>query len=463
MPRSTTALLFALAVAVTASAGAGPLPDPVLGADGELFRIEQGLYGELTGDAQAPEADHPVLALRIQRPDRPDDLHVLPATLGEDRESAAAMLYEEASRTLYVAWETRHNVIHSWVRLVGFSDGAWGEPIDVSDRRFSLKSDPHLAVTRDAFEGQDDEGLAVTVRRTVLHVVWVEQRVEGTTVVYSPIVLVDGAFDGTGPGPIFTLTDLVAPPEEELLEVPLAELPLAPTVNQGADGHSVIAGFVHPASGRLVAVDLTLLSGDVSALADGARAHLIEIGSRYDTRKPGELRALGDVARAHLIEIGSRLDPALLVFVADRLHEMVVEIGPDFDLGDEDALVSFGDQGRAHLIEIGARLEGRGLRQRSPLGQRSVLDLPGNAAAASHQIGLRTVAIRGVEELEPGAEPLTLLSPDGADALIAWEENGQLRYQESREDGWSDVRAISLETVDRASALEIVENRIRNR
>ncbi len=466
MPRRTSALALApltmaLGLAATAGAGAAPL-GAVLGGEGELFHIEQGRYGELMGQPRAPEAEHSVLVLRVQRPDRPDALYPLPATLGSDVESAAALLYEEASATLFVAWETRTNYIHSQIRLAGFSAGAWGEPIDVSDRRFSFKNDPRLAVTRDAFEGRDAEGQPVTVKRTVLHLVWEEDRAEGLAVVYSPVILVDGAFEGPGPGPIFALTDLVTPPAEDLLPVPMADLPLPVTVAAGSDSHSVVVGFVHPASGRLVAVDLSLLSGDISALADDARGHIIALGARYDTGDPGELRALADDARGHIIALGARLDPTVLAFVAAGLHTQILETGADFDLTDASDVESLGDLARGHIIALGARLEGRGLRLRS--GQApQILDFAPAEAGPRHQIDLEVVPSRRLEGLATGAEPVLLLSPTGGDALIAWEEDGQLRYQESRGDGWSETRAIALATIERERALEIVEQRIRNR
>jgi hypothetical protein len=92
-----------------------------------------------------------------------------------------------------------------------------------------------------------------------------------------------------------------------------------------------------------------------------------------------------------------------------------------------------------------------------------VLDLPGLAPATSHQIAVRAVTARRLEDVAAGAGPLVLLSADGADALVAWQEEGQLRYQESRGEGWSDTRAIALGTVGLERALQIVEHRVRNR
>lgn len=414
MPRCQLPLAFALLLLAATAAGAGVPPSAVLGGDGELFVIEQGTYGEVMARPHAPEAENSVLVLRVKRPDRQDEIFPLPATLGPDIETAAALLYEETADTLFVAWEARTNHIHSQIRMAGFSDGVWGETIAVSDSRFSFKSYPRLAVTRDTFEGRDEDGEPVTMRRAVLHAVWVEDRTEGTAVLYSPVFLVGGRFEGTGPGPIFVLTDLIDPPEEDLLAVPLADLPLVPTVEVGSNDHSVVIGFIHPATGRLITVDLTVLSGDISALADGARSHFIETGAHFDTHDPGELASLASGARSH-------------------------------------------------FIETGVRLEGRGLRSLSSAG-RLILDVPGSTVGpSSHQISLRNAAVRRLDGLAAGAEPLLLLSADGADALVAWREGGQLRYQETLGGGWSEVRAITLETFDLQSAIEILEHRIRNR
>jgi hypothetical protein len=153
----------------------------------------------------------------------------------------------------------------------------------------------------------------------------------------------------------------------------------------------------------------------------------------------------------------------VLGFVAEGMRDFIVDIGPDYDLGRPGDLNSFSDRARSHWIETGVRLKDQGLRHQSPLGEPQVLDLPGLAPATSHQIVLRVVSTRGLEELEAGAAPLVMLSADGADALIAWQQDGQLRYQESRGEGWSGVRAISLATIDLERALEVVAHRIRNR
>jgi hypothetical protein len=452
---------MALVLAATAAAHATAPPGAVLGAEGELFLIEQGQYGELMNQPQAPGADHSALVLRVRRADRPDELYPLPASLGAEVESTAALLYEEASDTLFVAWESRTNYIHSQVLLAGFSGGTWGDPVRVSDARFSFKSDPQLAVTRDTFEGRDPAGEPVEVKRTVLHVVWVEDRADGTAVPYSPVLLVDGVFDRSETGPIYVLTDLITERQEDLLPVPLADLPLPPTVAAGSNDHSVILGFVHPASGRLITVDVAVLSGDVSSLAGIARAHIIESGSRYDSANPGDVSSLAGIARAHIIESGSRYDAAVLSYLADLVRVFVLEIAPEFDLSDEGDLQSFSDKARAHIIESGVRLDRRGLRAQSSQAPYRILDI--GDAETSHQVSLAVIASRGLEGLEIGADPAVLLSPDGTDALIAWQHGDQLRYQESHGDGWSGVRALSLATIDFERALEIVEHRIRNR
>lgn len=456
-----TRSILVLTLTTAAAAGAGTPPGAVLGADGEIYRIEQGSYGELMGQPNAAGAGNSVLALRVQRADRADELYPIPATLGPEVESAAALLFEEASDSLFVAWESRTNVIHSQILLAGFSGGTWTDPVRVSDSRFSLKSDPRLAVTRDTFDGSNAEGETVQVRRTVLHVAWFEERAEGTVIAYSPVVLVDGVFDETAASPIVALTELFAASPEEALPLPLVDLPLPLAVAAGNDDHSVILGFVHPGSGRLITVEAAVLSGGVSALGDIARAHIIESGRNYDTSTPGGVRSLGEAARAHIIESGHRYDGAVLAYIADRVRAYVIATAPELDLSDDGDLRSLGGGARAHIIESGVRIDRRGLRSVSAPAAFRMVDA-GNEEA-SHHISLAVVGSRALEGLELGPEPFVLVSPDGADALIAWEQAGQLRYQESRGDGWSEVRALSLSTIDRAQALEIITHRIRNR
>ena len=63
--RRAAALAIALGLAVAAGAGAAAPPGAVLGGEGELFVIEQGLFGELMNRPRSPLAENSALVLNM--------------------------------------------------------------------------------------------------------------------------------------------------------------------------------------------------------------------------------------------------------------------------------------------------------------------------------------------------------------------------------------------------------------
>jgi hypothetical protein len=458
MSRRATRLALIAALVLLGAGGvgqAGSRNDTALGANGELYTLLHGTFGELFGQPASPDAANPVLALEIRRPGAATDRILVADTGGADEEGSAALVYEESSRTLFVAWETTTNQIHSRIRLASYADGEWTAPIDVSDTRFSLKSSPQVAVTREAFKRVDAAGGDVVAHRTVLHVVWQEERAEGMVVVYAPLVLIDGVY--TGAHAIVTLLNLVSVAPEAGLPVPLAELPLAPVIQRGTNDHSVVAGFVDPRTGALTTIELSLLSGEVSSLGDVIRATIIDIGNHYAFGDPGALAAFADDVRGRVIAAGRYLDGRVLNMIADDVRARILVEGEDFD----GEMTGLGDVIRATIIDIGARLEARGLAPTAAQpGAPGLLDLSAESATPTI-LRFTNVASLGLPEM--GAAPLLYVSPDGSRALIAWELEDRLDYRETRGAVWSEVASLSITELGRDRAYEILEARIRNR
>lgn len=453
----------ALALAAAAPAFAAAAEAPVaLGSEGEIYRLVAAPYGEVFADGAAA-AEHPVLALQVRHADGTELQTAVPETVGPEAESSPFLLFEEASRTAFLAWEERTNHIHSRIRLIGYRGGEWTEIIEVSEGAFGFKGEPRLAVTQDSFVVVDAGGLPRAVRRTVLHVVWVEERTEGQVVAYAPVTLLDGRY--IGQRRIFDLSALVGAPEPRPTDLWQAA---APVLAASEDDHSVVVGLVDPDGGRVASLRIAMLPGELSRIADDLRNHLIDVGVRYDWSSPDGLRRLADDLRNHLIDVGQRLDPNILRHVADDLRNHLIDVGVQYPPAELRRLAS---DLRNHLIDVGFRLDARGLRRVTGAeGSRAVIEVAGaddegdGAAPAMSQVAQVTVIADWARPEQAVAGATLLVSRDGGEALVSWTDGASVFYRETFDGAWSPVMRLPVGGgLDAAEALAVLENRIRNR
>ncbi|HEX2164400.1 MAG TPA: hypothetical protein VHM02_10665 [Thermoanaerobaculia bacterium] len=456
------ALALALAAATAAAGVAGASEAPVaLGSEGEIYRLVAGPYGALVPGGAEAAADDPALALRVQLADGTERLAVVPETAGPQAESSPFLLYEEASRTAFLAWEERTNHIHSRIRLAGYRGGEWTEIIEVSEGAFGFKGEPRLAVTQDSFVVADAEGATRTVSRTVLHVVWVEERTEGQVVAYAPVTLLDGRY--IGQRRIFDLSALVGAAEPRATDLWQVA---PPVLAAGEDDHSVIVGLVDPDGGRVASVRVAILPGELSMIADELRNHLIDVGVRYDWHAPDGLRRLADDLRNHLIDVGHRIEPQILRHVADDLRNHLIDVGVEYPPAELRRLA--GDL-RNHLIDVGFRLDARGLKRvTAGEGTRAVIEVGGAAddggTTTMTQVEQLTVVADWSRPEQAGAGATLLVSRDGGDALVSWSDGSSVFYRETFDGEWSPVMRLPLGGgLDAGEALTVLESRIRNR
>src|SRR5262245_29437254 len=129
------ALLTALAAApVTLRAAGG-----VLGASGEVYRVQTGTYKSLFANAPAGSETNPVLALEVTRDGKVQRL-LVPGTDGPEAEQAPALAVDHSNNAVYLVWEGQHN-IHSVLNLVSFGlAGGFGDVFEFSGDAFSTKS-----------------------------------------------------------------------------------------------------------------------------------------------------------------------------------------------------------------------------------------------------------------------------------------------------------------------------------
>lgn len=442
------ALLFSLAIGWTADGA-------VLGQAGETFEVRSGDLREL--DADAPET--PILILSIRTEDGRKRQLMVPGTDDLAVEASAFLVYEEASQTAYLAWVSRENGIHTAIKLIGYhSDGAWSEQIQVSDRRLSWKSMPRLAVTRDSYAvaAADAGEPPVTVQRSVIHMMWIEERGEGTRMIYSPLVLLDGTY--VGRHAIFVLDEMLAP-ETATTEAYLP--PVAPVLQASSDAQYMIAGFVLPATGRFVTVRLSVLAAELAILADRIAVWIEEHHEEYP-----DIRSLAEGMRGHMIDIGARLDPQLLRHIAGGMRGHMIDIGATVESRDVRRLA--GDM-RGHMIDIGLSLEARGLRKVSS-GGRQTFDLLASEALMQDVTDPTPIPFTQLSEISllhdralpasvTGAE--ALIGSGGRRLLIAWDVEQAVAYVESEAGGWSQVYRIRVdESVSRQKAMQLLIEKV---
>lgn len=451
--RTLLTLLAGLWVVVPATPAAAAPTDPaVLGSDGELYRVMSSVS----------DAGNPFLALHIQRPDGSNEVVTVPETEGFGVESSPYLLYENASRTLFLTWEERFNFIHARIWLSGYRQGEWSEPIEVAEDPFALKRESRLAATQDSFAVPLPAGGEISVVRTVLHVVWVQDRFDGQFVAYAPVTLLNGFY--VGHHEIFDIAAMVQTDQPQPVDLWQTAVPV---VAAGDNDHSVIIGFVDPDSGRLASVRVTMLAGELSMLADELRSHLIDFGAQYDRQTPEGLRRLADDLRSHLIDFGHRLDPQILRSIAGDLRSHLIDFGAQY--GPEEIRRLASDL-RSHLIDFGFRVEDRGLRrataeQTSPatIDFEANVDPTGEARPVAQVAQLRTMKT-WARPAEATPQSVLLLSRSGAEALLAWELEGTVYYRETSKGEWGPVLHLpSGNGLGSDEKLTVLKNRVRNR
>jgi len=432
-----------LALVVGALAGTVSADQTALGRDGALYQLSTMTSGEAIGDVADSTADDPLLAISVTRSESDVEILVVPGTEGPELEQSAFLAYEESSGTLFVTWERRTNSIHSQIFLSSHRDSQWSDPIPVSDQRMSLKSSPRIAITRETFANAADGSLDPQnagphrVQRTTLHVVWFEDRGDGPAVVYAPILLLDGMYVGTHAR--LTLSEIFS---GESLGTGGGAPPFMPTIRTTADRRSVAVGFVDPDSGQLVTSRIALLSGELSAISDEARAHILDVGARYDSRRSDDLQRLADEARAHILDVGNRMDRTLVRFVADEARAHILDVGSRYDSRNQQDLERLAGEARAHILDVGFRLDARGVPRQAE-ARAVMVDLASTTTKVLGVIRIEEVGPRPLPEIAIESSDLHL-SGSGDHALISWSEGNQLRYRETTEGGWGEVRSLKL-------------------
>lgn len=450
--RLPAALGLLLALTATPAAAMEAPDAAAVGADGRLFMVHAGPYGELFPEQGLADAASPALALEMVHPDQRREMLLVPDTESENVEDSASVLFEDGSETLFILWQTKINSIHSRLNLVGFHDGAWTETIEISGNPFGWKSSPQLAVTRDRFTTSEDDGTVRTWKRTVVHLLWWEGAEDEPQVLYTPVVLIDGVYSGWNP--VYRL-DQLALAAGVPMAAPGAGLARAPRIEPGLNGQSVVIGFVPASGGELVTVSIELLPGEIGALADKVRHQIIDVGRQV--RATGGNAALAGKVRHQIIDVGARLKlhPGVSSYIASQVHEHILASDPG------SPVTPLADDVRHQIIDVGAHITDRGFDRLGAKSVYQVVELPGGdgAGAPPDLIRVMRASRRELPTTGDGDHAL-YLSRDGEGVVAVWMENDALRYRESRGEGWSDVRSLRLGNgLDLQRAKSLLERR----
>lgn len=457
-----TAPLVAIALLLSSTAAApADQGQATLGAGGKLYQVLSGTYGDLFPDA-AGQAEHSVLALEISVPGEEPVRLLVPGTEDSAVESSPALVFEDSSDGIFLIWESRTSFIHSQIKLASYLSEAWSDPILLPGEFFSLKTSPSLAVTRDTFVSVGADGTPSRHSRTIYHTVWWEEAASGERVVYSPVVLLDGVYIGWNP--LFVLNDLDFGDEAAGPFLASETLSQAPSIFAGSNDESVVVGLVDQATRQLVELEISVVPGELGALASELEWAVTEAG---ESLYPHNLRALGDRARAHLIDFGLqlRLNPFMLDYLA-----VVGAAGVATGDPAEQSLSSFAQRARAHLIDFGARMRSQTLSEAADREVSTWLlefgsgDESGFGETPPHSLAVILGAVREIPWTGKGATSL-YVSPDAREATVAWQgEDDRLYFTESTGDEWSEVRYLQLtDDLDLNRAHDMLEQRTHDR
>jgi hypothetical protein len=452
------ALALVLGGMTTTMAAAAPLERSVIGSNGEVFRVIAGPYGELFPAAADVEPSFPVLALDVDESNGSAYRLLVPGTEGFEDDGSPALVYDEVSQVVHLVWEARINSIHPVLRLASYSAGAWSAPIEIIGDPFAAKTHPVLFVSHDSTRAEAADGAVQVRQRTILHLVWVQEKSTGSfDTLYSPILLGD---DPSSRAPVISLDDIAGPTAPD--EAPLTGMDSAEGLvhlRAGEDGRTVVVAFASGASGRIAAVRIDILPVELARLGEEARAHIIDAG--FDGSTDG-LRRIADGARAHIIDAGVHLNfhEEVVRSIADGARAHIIDAGAHADL----EIRRIANGARAHIIDAGVKYSDRGLRRvvDSTASAPQVVDLspPSDGASENLVRAVRTQAIRVPFSL--GDSPRLLSSPSGRDFVLSWRDGERLVYRESRGGGeWSDLRMIRLSpTLTVEDAYAALERRV---
>ena len=436
-------LLAAGALALLAAAPASANDArTALGANGEVYTVVRGSYGNLFGaDAPAGSGANPVLALEVLKAGQ-FERTLVPGTGGPEDEQDAALAYDTIGSRPYVIWQSQR--VFSIVGFAG-TDG-WQQTVELPGDLASTKRNPQLATSVVRYLKLDAESNPVAARRTIVHLVYHDDAEPDGRLVYTAAAIEDNVVVPAAHAFDLRLLAGNAPTVPNALTAP-ASLRQRPVARRGRDNDNVGIAFVDDERGELVTVELRPIADDLAHFADEARAVVIDIG----TRNPGSSHShVADKARAVVIDIGRK---CLHPVIADFLSKVFLD---HLAAADASSTIETAARGSwAHVIGTGITLQQTGAKPH-------VVELAGTASdGSSRALDLRWVSRRVLPQLPEASDLKLFLSPRAQEASIAWSAPAAVRYRETAGPGWEPLRSLQLgPTLTREQAFKLVEQRL---
>jgi hypothetical protein len=459
--RST--LLCSLGALLGAGLAAAEKREVALGSNGEVYQVKAGTYGELFPGSSRYSQDFPVLALDVTAPGEEPHRILVPTSADADVESSAAVIFEDASNTAFLIWESRHSY-HSQLRVASWDGSRWAEPIPpiLGGNLLSPKTLPQIVVTRDSYAVPSLNG-PVTRISTSLHLLWAEEVDDALDTFYMPVILENGVC--IGETPLYRLSDFEGEGDGAAAlatQAPANNLQRAPALLKGRDERTVIVGFSSIKTHRVVTLEIDTLPQALTNLAGGARAQIIDIGARLSY--PANVKALGERVRSAILQSGTAFETEIVQALADRTRDLITTNGGG---GRPQNLVSLAGAARAQIIDIGAKLAGRGLKNLKPAALAQpvrIEEVAGTSAGQpiSHLIQFRVVSSRPAPSVGSG-DVMLFLSTSGEEVLVSWNPgDGHIYYRQSQGGDWNDPIDLKLNRgLDLPGAYGMLEKRIR--
>lgn len=455
-------LCLAQAAVCTGPARADHL-DTALGADGQLYVVRAGPYGALFPASNTYDPSTPVLALDTTLPTAALQRQLVQGSPDGTVASSPALIYEDASKTLYVVWLSSSNSGGSVIELESYTANQWSPAITIIGNPSTAKTAPQLAVTRDTHQETDPvSGNPVTHNRTVVHIVWSELAANGLNqAYYAPVIFEDGAWIGLVPTPThlntFDVLDQSGKTAPGAGPGPFTSpLTYTPAVQPGRDTSTVATGFASAASGMVTGVEVDVLPEELRILADTCAAAIVANGAQYF---PGQLSALATQVQTVIQNNGGAFQPEALQAISSGAQAQVMAGSTD--------LTTMANRVRGSIVDIGARFARRGLRM---FGYGGPGQLPPQVVAIlvpnapTHYLQFRVTASRPLPAGVGATNLQMFLSRSGVDALAAWADpnGGTVFYTNTQPDGtWSSVKQLQLtSTLTLQQAYQVLEQRV---
>ena len=429
---------------------------PVLGKNGDIYKVTVGTYSELIPAGTEASADAEVLRLEARRGSGTVEHHLVPGSEPDDSDKTPSLSFDASTGQLYVVWSSNNDSTLTRINLASFDGNEWADTIEVSGNIYSNKSAPRLAVTHDRFElAEGSPGESST--RTVLHVVWSEDTTGGEKVMYAPVVLIDGALASTWRR-VHRLNDYVS---QGLIDEPFngevpASLLKAPTVDAASESNAVVIGFADSASGALVQLELSTPATELSELAGSLADHLdsTNLCQRIEDEEPDAIATVAEAARVHIVVVGRRIRSRVLGALAQDVKNVLVRRSTD--LCAEGGLTNVSSAARVHIVVVGARSQEGDLLEKATAGDSHVLlaaAQPVGDDYVQHLARLQVKSERAAPTIGSG-QPTIFVSPEGTGAVVAWENGSAMTYVETDPATGSWSESFSLQVGDDLSSSE---------